>query len=587
MKVLLTALNARFIHTNLAIRYLKKSVEDVCPDTEIIEFTINHHIEYILPELYRVSPDVICFSCYIWNIEMILDLCDTIKRILPNITIILGGPEVSFETEDLMMKNDSIDIVVIGEGEITLNKLLKSLKDNEDYSQIPGLYYRVRGRILKTQGERIRPKINSLPFPYEGEQIDKDKIVYYESSRGCPFNCQYCLSSSFRGVDYLPIDRVKNELKHFLEVQVKQVKFVDRTFNAKKDYALEIMKFILENNNGITNFHFEVTADLIDEEMLDFLKTVPVGLFQFEIGVQSTNPETLKAIDRKMDFPLLSEVVEKIASYRNVHQHLDLIVGLPMDDFFSFRKSFNDVFALRPEKLQIGFLKLLKGSGLKMNASKYSYVYTSKPPYEVLQSNALSYGEITVLKAIEEIIETYWNSRMFRASIEFILQNFYSNDFSFFQGFSRYWWKNGYHHQPNGKNQLYKILLDYYEAEANDYLQVFKEILKFDYLKNTRTSSLPDFFHRETDDGFKNKCHEFLKQEDNLQKFLPGYIDTPAKQIIKRVHFERFKHNVIEIEDNPYLFKEPTEKNTTVLFDYDIENKSIDHSRYYEVYLND
>lgn len=585
--MLLTALNAKYIHTNLAIRYLKKSVEKLFPETQTMEFTINHHIEYILAEIYKAHPDVLCFSCYIWNIDMVLEICDSIKKVMPELTIILGGPEVSFDADVLMKNNDAIDIVVIGDGELTFKNLLDTLYKYGDYSEIPGIVYRARGNVFFTSEHSDKLKMVELPFPYEDEAIDKDKIVYYESSRGCPFNCQYCLSSSFQGVDYLPIERVKEELMYLLKTEVRQVKFVDRTFNARKEYALEIMKFILENNNGITNFHFEVTADLIDEEMLIFLESVPTGLFQFEIGIQSTNEETLKAIDRKMNFDILKKIVIRIASYRNIHQHLDLIVGLPMEDYYSFRKSFNDVFALRPEKLQVGFLKLLKGSGLKINAEKYQYVYSSKPPYEVLQSNALNYGEIIRLKGVEEMIETYWNSRIFTASIEAIVQNFYSNDFSFFEELWKYWNNRGHQHQAHSKNLLYQILLDFYMEQGFEGLDVFQEVLKFDYLKNTRSSSIPSFLPRIIEDNFKNKCHEFLQQEENIHKYLAVYTDIPAKQIIKKVHFEKFRYNVVELERIPKLFKEAVKKNTILLFDYDMESKAIDHSKYYEVSFQD
>ncbi|MBM7616385.1 B12-binding domain-containing radical SAM protein [Alkaliphilus hydrothermalis] len=584
MKVLLTALNAKYIHTNLAVRYLKKTVENVIENIEIQEYTINHHSDYIISEIYKKNPEVLCFSCYIWNIEMILQITKTLKKIMPDTMIVLGGPEVSFETKELMEVNDSIDIVLIGEGELIFKELMTCLKENKDYSQILSIAYRTKGEIyINDRGQN--PPLEEIPFAYGGEELDGDKIVYYETSRGCPYNCQYCLSSADRGVRYFPIDRVKKELKILIEAEVKQVKFVDRTFNANKDFALEIMKFIMEHNRGKTNFHLEVTADILGDEMLEFLKDAPVGLFQFEIGVQSTNEETLKEIDRRMDFEKLKEKVNIISSYKNIHQHLDLIVGLPKEDYYTFRISFEDVFKLRPEKLQMGFLKLLKGSGLRARAEEFNYVYSDTAPYEVLENDYLSYGAMIRLKGVEEMVEIYWNSRLFNTSIEVIIQNFYANAFRFFEELWKHWEKNGYHHTSHGKNKLYGILLDFYEEKHFQRLQVFKEVLKFDFLKNTRTSSIPSFLNRQQEDNFKNSCHEFLQQEANVAKYLPNYGNIPAKQIIKKVHFENFSYNVVELEVTPTRLNEVDQDQTIVLFDYDLSNKAIDHSKYYIVSL--
>ncbi|WP_026477012.1 B12-binding domain-containing radical SAM protein [Alkaliphilus transvaalensis] len=583
MKVLLTTLNAKYVHTNLAIRYLKKSVDDVNIKVEIKEFTINNSTDYIISEIYKMHPDVLCFSCYIWNIDMILHIANHIKKVLPGIMIILGGPEVSFETKELMEANDSIDLVVIGEGEKTFRELINLINSDGDYTQVPAIGYRARGEIYINPQKEKNPSMEELPFPYDAELLVEDKIIYYESSRGCPYNCQYCLSSAEQGVRYLPVDRVKSELKYFIDAEVRQVKFVDRTFNANKAFALEIMNFIMEHNKGKTNFHFEVTADILGEDLMEFLKEAPVGLFQFEIGVQSTNEATLKEIDRKVDFKKLSQRVKTISSYKNIHQHLDLIVGLPKEDYYTFRKSFEDVFELRPEKLQMGFLKLLKGSGLRAKAAEFGYVYSDTPPYEVMENESLSYGEIIRLKGIEEMVEIYWNSRIFNTSIEVIIQNFYANAFKFFEALWFYWEQKGYHHTSHGKNKLYEILLDFYKVKDFHKIDVFKEVLKFDFLKNTKTSSLPVFFNRVEEGDFKNRCHEFLQQEENVEKFLPNYLNTPAKQIIKKVHFEAFNYNVIELEEVPLALSEVRNEVKTVLFDYDLSNKALDHSRYYEV----
>ncbi len=586
MKVMLVALNAKYIHTNLAIKYLEKTIDKQVDSLVIGEYTINHSTDYILAEIYKQKPDIICFSCYIWNMGMIHYLCRTLKKVMPEAIIVLGGPEVSYGTKALMEENDAIDMVVIGEGEIIFPSLIKLLDSDGDYSQLEGIAYRARGVVYVNPPSAAVVELDQLPFPYNESIDEPDKIIYYESSRGCPFNCQYCLSSAQQGVRFLPIARVKKELRLFLDSGVKQVKFVDRTFNANKKYAMEIMSFIMENNRGLTNFHFEVTADLLDDEMLDFLKVAPVGLFQFEIGVQSTNPETLKAIDRKMDFERLKEVVKRIASYRSIHQHLDLIVGLPYEDYFSFRKSFNEVFSLRPEKLQVGFLKLLKGSGLRAEAQNYGYVYSDYPPYDILESSCLSYGELLRLRGVEEMVEIYWNSGFFTTSIEVIISNLYSNAFSFFEALWKYWEKQGYHHSSHNKNRLYEILFEYYQHKGFSFQAVILELLKFDYLRNTKTATLPSLFVNCTEGDFKNKCHEFLQKPENLHRFLPKYIDQPAKQIIKKVHFQQFLYDVMALEADPKSFMGVEGKRTTLLFDYELENKAIDFSKYYQVDLS-
>ncbi|SNT17021.1 Radical SAM superfamily enzyme YgiQ, UPF0313 family [Anaerovirgula multivorans] len=581
MKLLLTTLNAKFIHTNLAIRYLRNSINDSDIKIELVEFTINHSQEYIIKEIYKLQPDIVGFSCYIWNIEMIHQISRLLKKIMPDITIIFGGPEVSFEVKPMMELNDAIDIIVMGEGEETFPKLIQSLKNNEDYSEIPSIAFRARGEAFINDDCLPQIEMGRIPFPYGEEKIDQDKIVYYESSRGCPFQCQYCLSSSFQGVRFRPLEMVKKEIKYFIDHEVKQVKFIDRTFNAKKSYAMEIMQYILQHNRGKTNFHFEVTADLIDDDMLEFLLTVPVGLFQFEIGIQSTHEETLHAIQRKMNFERLQKVVNKISRGKNIHQHLDLIVGLPKEDYFTFRKSFNDVFLLKPEKLQIGFLKLLKGSGIRKDARKYGYIYDEYPPYEVLENEAISYGDIIRLKGIEEMVEVYWNSRMFNSSVEVMVEGCYNTPFKFFENLWLYWEEKGYHHQAHGRNKLYEILLDFYQHHSFENIKAFKEILKFDYIKHNKTTTLPMFFQTTHNSIFKDKCHRFLQNTDNVHRYLPQYTDLPAKQIIKKIHFEKFQYNVIEIENNPKTLRDAKEETSIVLFDYKLDNKAIDYCKYF------
>ncbi len=587
MRVLLTALNAKYIHTNLAVRYLEKSIIDILhEDVEIREFTINNNVNYIIQEIYDYRPNILCFSCYIWNINMINYITGHIKKVMPEVFIVLGGPEVSFDTEIFMRENDAVDIVVIGEGEETFRELILSLKSDSDYSLIQGIAFRAKGRVVVTEPRNTMISMDNLPFPYEGEELEDNKILYYESSRGCPFNCQYCLSSAMPGVRFLSLERVKKEIKYFIDQGVKQVKFVDRTFNVKKSHAMEIMNYILENHDKRINFHFEIVADLLDDELLEFLGTVPVGLFQFEIGVQTTNEKTLKEIDRQVNFEKLCSVVRKISQGKNIHQHLDLIVGLPEEDYFSFRKSFDDVFKLRPEKLQVGFLKLLKGSGLRNRALDYGYVYSDNSPYEVMETKWLSFGDILRLKGLEEMVEVYWNSGIFTYSIEFIIQNFYSNSFKCFEELWKYWKYSGYHHMSHSKNKLYEILIGFYGSNKFDNPEIFKEVLKLDFLKNTKTSSLPQILNRIEMDDFKNKCHEFLQRDENIEKYLPLYIGMPVKQIIKQVHFELFNVDVTELDTIGYKIEKIKQEQIVVLFDYLMENKSLENCKHYKITFN-
>ncbi len=583
MKILLTTLNSKFVHTNLAIRYLKHFCKDLAP-IEVEEYTINNSIDYILKEIYIKNADLVAFSTYIWNIEDTLKICENLKKISPHIKILLGGPEVSYDSIEIMKKHHYIDYIIYGEGELTFREMIEHLLEKKRVEGIDGLVYRRKEEIVKNKERGLIEDLNSIPSPYE--DIDKreyeNKIVYYETSRGCPFDCQYCLSSTIKGLRFFHIDRVKMELKNLIDTKVKQVKFVDRTFNANKKYALDIMKFIMENDNGYTNFHFEVTAHLIDDEMLEFLSTCKEGLFQFEVGVQSTNEDTLKEVGRTQDFERLSQVVKKVSSFKNIHQHLDLIAGLPYEDYKSFRNSFNMVFHLEIEQLQLGFLKMLKGSGIRKKADKHEYLFKDYPPYEVLSNKYMSYKEMLKIKDIEEILELYYNSDNFNLSMKYIIKNYYKEDpFCFFEAFSSYWEKKSYFKIAQGKNQLYSILLDFYKEKIKEKVDLFKECLKYDYISLGRTSSLPKFFDKIEIEDFKNKCHKFLQEIENINIFLPQYTNVPAKHIIKDVQFELFQYDILKLKEN---IEEKIEKNlSTILFVYNIDKKIFEKSKSYKV----
>ncbi len=564
MKVILTTLNSKFIHSNLAIRYLKEYVKPI-NEFEIMEFTINQTRESIVAEIYKSRPDLLGFSTYIWNIEETLRICETIKIISPMTKILLGGPEVSFDGKQVMEEHPYVDYIIYGEGEESFKELLS----NEDLEQIQGLIYRdVNGFVLVNEPRKLIEDLNMIPSPFEsiGDEF-KNKIVYYESSRGCPFNCEFCLSSTIKGVRYFDLDRVKRDIKILIDGGVSQVKFVDRTFNANKKYSMEIMKYIMELDPMNINFHFEVTAHLIDHEMLEFLKEPKEGLFQFEIGVQSTNDDTIEAIGRVTDFHKLKETTKMIKSYRNIHQHLDLIAGLPYEDYTSFRKSFNDVYSIRPEKLQLGFLKLLKGSGLRVDEVKYGYKYINSPPYEVLESRYLAYADVIKIKGIEDLVEKYYNEGYFSNSIEFIINNYFKYPFDFYENFSAYWNKHQLSKLAHSRNSLYQILLDYYIYNNYEYKLEFIELLKFDYILNNRKITLPQGVERSLNNLKQTELHQLLKDEDFTFKYLNEDRDLATKKVINKVLVEEFSIDVFRLINNGHI-PIGDKRQTFVLFYY-------------------
>ncbi|KGJ49251.1 radical SAM protein [Clostridium sp. NCR] len=584
MKILLTTLNSKFIHTNLAIRYLKQMVKDIEDiDVDIREYTINNELDFILKDIYANNYDVILFSTYIWNVNDIVKICNNLKKVNKNVKIALGGPEVTYDSEESMKKYDFVDYILYGEGELVFRDFVKSLKGDIDIKDVNGIVYRNNGDIAKNKPMKDIENLDIIPSPYVdlNKAEYENRIVYYETSRGCPFNCQYCLSSTLQGLRYFSIDRVKSDLKALIDARVSQIKFIDRTFNANKKFAMEIMQFLMENDNDYTTYHFEVTAHLLTEDMLEFLKGCKEGLFQFEIGVQTTNEKVLEAVGRRDDFSKLSYVVQKIASYRNIHQHLDLIAGLPYEDYNSFENSFNDVFNLGIEHLQLGFLKMIKGTGIRNNADEHEFRYKDYPPYEVLYNKYITYNEILKLKDIEEILERYFNSKNFVLSMRYIIHNYYKESpFKFFEDFATYFDKNGYFNMSQGKNQLYKILLDFYTEKINKNIELFTEIIKYDYISLGKTSNVPGFMSKIEVEDFKNRCHLFLQNEENILKYIPRFENTPAKQIIKHVHFEPFKYDILKLKEN--IKADLDKKESIVLFVYD-DKKVFEKSKSYTV----
>lgn len=585
MKVLLTVLNSKFIHSASSIRYIKSYCDDAFSNIEIAEYTINQQNEYIAREIFKKKVDVVAFSCYIWNIEQTLEIAQTLKMVKPDIKIVLGGPEVSFDGKDRLEKHSYIDFVVYGEGEATFKDLLFKIEEQEEnYRNVAGLVYRENREVVQNQPRPLIQNLDEIPSPFVDnfEQFE-NKIVYYESSRGCPFNCQFCLSSTMKGVRYFSMERVKEDIGRLIDAGVKQVKFADRTFNAKKEHAMEIIDFIMSKNVEDINFHFEVTAHLVEDDMLEFLKDVPEGLLQFEIGVQSTNPHTLKAIDRKTNFDRLSEVVKRINSYNNIHQHLDLIAGLPYENYESFRKSFNDIYNLKAEKLQLGFLKLLKGTGLRARKDEYGFKFLDKPPYELIENKYIKYEDMMKLKIIEDLVEKYSNEENFENTLQFIIELYYETPFDFFEYFAKYWENNKFHEMSHSKRALYDILYKFYSDEIGKNIDVFNELIRYDFIVHNKNANIPSIITKNETIKLKNVRHDFLKQESNINKYLKQYSEILPKKLINEIHLEEFSYDIIKFIENGYDVNGIIKELSVILFVYDKDKKVFNKCKTYNV----
>lgn len=571
MKILLVAIDSKYIHTNLAVLSLRAYAGRYEDSIYIAQYTINHTKEEILRGIYLHKPDVAAFSCYIWNIEMVLKVAESLKKVLPQVKTWFGGPEVSYNADEYLKNYEELDGVVIGEGERTFYELAGYyLEEKTELDNICGIAFKDSARIGRQSlsGDTIihtlprRPiPLDEIPFAYRDADIDNNRIIYYESSRGCPYSCSYCLSSVQRGVRYRGMELVKSELKLFLDHKVPQVKFVDRTFNCNKERAIEIWKFIRDNDNGITNFHFEITADLLSKEELEVLKSLRPGLVQFEIGVQTTNPDTMKAVRRTVDFYKLAENVKEIRDVHNIHQHLDLIAGLPLEDYASFEKSFEDVYRLRPDQLQLGFLKVLKGSIIENECGDYGIVYNTDPPYEVLHTNHISYDEILELKGISRMVDVYYNSGQFTYSLEY-LEHFFDTPMKLYAALYGYYCKNGLYELSHSRAGRYEILMDFFtdlihgsggngESEkCGERLELFKEILLFDYCLREGAKNRPDYFG--------------TPLPGNRIKQICGHYNITGS----RLHIEKFNYNIVESAKRGTAVKDEC----IVVFDYDRRN---------------
>ena len=526
MKILLAACNAKYIHSNLAVYNLKSCSGEYSSRVVVKEYTINQIRDDILKDIYLEQPDVVCFSCYIWNISFVRELVPDLKKILPQVEFWAGGPEVSYDAVEFLKKNPAFFGVMVGEGEETFHELAGYYIERkpETLSGIRGVAFRDenKGRDIVHTGWRELMDLSKVPFAYSNLTEFKNRIIYYESSRGCPFSCSYCLSSIDKKLRFRDIELVKKELQFFIDNKVPQVKFVDRTFNCKHDHAMEIWRYITENDNGITNFHFEISADLLRAEELALMKTMRPGLIQLEIGVQSTNPQTIKAIRRTMDFEKLKRIVEQIHSFGNIHQHLDLIAGLPYEGYDSFHKSFCDVYALRPEQFQLGFLKVLKGSYMMEMTGEYQILYKDREPYEVLSTAWLTYGEILRLKMVESMVEVYYNSGQFKNTLVF-LEKYFDDPFRMYEALGRFYEKKGYSEISHSRMRRYEILMEFAGEQKEIPSEALSDVMLLDLYLRENLKSRPSF----------------ASDQKPYERLIWDY--RKAKKIPKTAHIEVFR----------------------------------------------
>ena len=557
MKILLAACNAKYIHSNLAVYNLKSCSGEYSSRVVVKEYTINQIRDDILKDIYLEQPDVVCFSCYIWNISFVRELVPDLKKILPQVEFWAGGPEVSYDAVEFLKKNPAFFGVMVGEGEETFHELAGYYIERkpETLSGIRGVAFRDenKGRDIVHTGWRELMDLSKVPFAYSNLTEFKNRIIYYESSRGCPFSCSYCLSSIDKKLRFRDIELVKKELQFFIDNKVPQVKFVDRTFNCKHDHAMEIWRYITENDNGITNFHFEISADLLRSEELALMKTMRPGLIQLEIGVQSTNPQTIKAIRRTMDFEKLKGIVEQIHSFGNIHQHLDLIAGLPYEGYDSFHKSFCDVYALRPEQFQLGFLKVLKGSHMMEMTGEYQILYKDREPYEVLSTAWLTYGEILRLKMVESMVEVYYNSGQFKNTLVF-LEKYFDDPFRMYEALGRFYEKKGYSEISHSRMRRYEILMEFAGEQKEIPSEALSDVMLLDLYLRENLKSRPSF----------------ASDQKPYERLIWDY--RKAKKIPKTAHIEVFRDGKTILFD--YTDRDPLTNNARLTDITDEVNKN-------------
>jgi len=527
-KVLLTAINSKYVHTNLAVRYIKAYVEKYSDQKmDIYETSINNHMSEVIRDIYDRAPEIAVFSTYIWNKEFVFKIIREVKKILPDTKIVLGGPEVSYDSVSVMEERPEIDYIIGGEGErSTLAFLTKNIEE------VKGVYYRDEGKVRYNGSQEPIVDLDEIPFPYTVDELENNgtKILYYESSRGCPFACSYCMSSIERSVRYFSSERTKEDLKRFLDSGIKLVKFVDRTFNLKKERYMDIWRYLLSVYSEDTTFHFEISADLFDDEVIEFLEGVPKDYFQFEIGVQTSNVKTMEAIKRSNHLEKLEDNVARIKN--NIHLHLDLIAGLPFEDYDTFKRSFNYVHDMYPEMVQLGFLKILKGTQISREVEEYGYNYMEFPPYEVLSNKFISYGEISMLKDVEGMLDYYYNSEKFEGSLKYIMENHYKSSFEFYEDMAVFFREKGYIQVAHKQAAIFNHLYEFYREKQFTDLDIFVEYLKYDYLHMGKPGNYPYWFE-------SNKNRE--KYSETIEKM--NFKNT--REAHKKSEIERFNYNIL------------------------------------------
>ena len=540
MKILLTAINAKYIHSNLAVYSLRACAGEYRDQVEIAEFTINNQKDYILEQIYKKKPDVLCFSCYIWNLDYVESVSREFHKLCPEVPIWVGGPEVSYEVEAFLQTHPQITGVMIGEGEKTFREVCAYYSNGGDLGKISGIAFRVKqgaeqsvdARVVFTPA-REPMDMSSIPFCYDTMEDFSNRIIYYESSRGCPFSCSYCLSSIDKKLRFRNIELVKKELQFFIDQKVPQIKFVDRTFNCNHAHAMAIWKFIKENDNGVTNFHFEISADLINEEELALISDMRPGLIQLEIGVQSTNQATIEEIHRTMKLDRLQEVVRKIQAGGNIHEHLDLIAGLPYEDYATFRNSFNEVYSWKPNQLQLGFLKVLKGSYMYDHQQEYEIIYHDQPPYEVLSTRWLSFSDVLRIKQVEEMLEVYYNSGQFEITMK-LMEKLFDSAFDMFQELGTFYEEMGYTGMSHSRIRRCEILLEYLQSRTKpgegenigDVIAMIQEALTFDLYYRENCKSRPKWAPNPVE--FKHMTHRYC-ENGKLSHIEPFHYRFPDK----------------------------------------------------------
>lgn len=554
MEILLTAINSKYIHSNLAVRYLKEYTRDINYQCKIKEFSINDRLEKVFENIMEQKPDIVAFSCYIWNIEYIRKLAKLIKTLDESIEILYGGPEVSYDSEYFLLNNPG-DYLIEGEGEETFREFVQWKIENKNCNElnIKGLYQKSEDRVIYG-GKRLQMNFEKVVFPYRDKDNLENKIVYYESSRGCPFNCKYCLSSTNEGVRFLSAERVKRELKFFMNKRVRLIKFVDRTFNCNHKFSMKIWKFLIESETDAT-FHFEISADILKDEEIELLRTAPKGRIQLEIGVQTTNDDILKNINRNIKFNDIKDKVLKLKKNKNIKQHLDLIAGLPGEGYERFKKSFNDLYSIKPEEIQLGFLKLLKGSAMRLEAEKWGMVYSPYAPYEILKTDNLSYEEILKLKRVEAMVDKYYNSDKFENILKYFVHKF-ENSFDFYYSLGNFFKKKGYFDRNISSSDYYKVFLEYNCEELGGENSNIIEIIKFDYLKFNKKKWIPSFLNRCIDKAAEKEIRNKLKQEGVFIKE-------------QNFHIEKFNIDILKYQSEGKIEKE---EKYVIFHESDVDN---------------